>query len=1045
VKPILRFLNVKPEERPLAGRLFLLSFTVGTGRVFAFTAAIPIFLSQWTPADLSYVYMLTALGTIAASAGYLRLGRVLSPRLLIVANLGFVVVVTLLLRLALAWPDVRWAAMALAVWAFVLLIVTNLAFWAAATKVVDIRQGKRLFALVGTGDVVAYAVGGFVAGQLADRIGTANLLLISAAGIGLALVTFADLARLHRERFAAVPAQPAAASQKKQISWSSPYLRLMIGYFVLSGAVFVFLDNAFNFVAKARYPVEADLVAFIGAYQAVTALINFAFRTFGAGRLSARFGVVAGLLGLPLAVLLGSSVVVVGGALFGATALVFWAMTVTRVGDKVFRGAMGSSLATLYQPLMSRGPAVQATMEGMVDAAAVGLSGFLLLLLGKLAGIGAVGYAAFLIAFCLVWVVIALRLRREYVGVLAGALERRRIGAAQLTMADGDVMALVRKELESPHPENVIYALDLVERFEPKTLRVVLPHLLLNAGPDVRLEILRRIEQQRITRALDAVKRQVTDPANPPALQGEAMRVLCVLSEESIPQAIAALGDDRQEVRKGALVGLLRSGSIEGIIHAGAELLRILDSERVEDRIFAAGVLEDTAIPSFFRQVRRLIKDPDVRVRRAAIRAAAQTGHSQLVPSLVTALSEPELAGSATQALLAIGEPTLPVLLRGFARYEWNRPFRLRVLRIMGLMGGEQAAEQLWSLADLWNREERHAALVALAQCGFVAAGERARRVRKLLRSEVQDAVARFSAIADMAREPSTGLLQAALMHEISQIRHRAFMLLSLIYPDSDALTAWNNYADGDAEKRAYALELMENHLSNELRGLLFPILEDLDLSERLARLGEHFAVARATAAERVAQLLQAREGELGDWTEWCARSVARELRLDVGPEETAATEIVAETLRLKSVELFEEMPEHVVAGLYPKLQPLEPEEGEVVFARGDVGDSLYIVTEGSVRVHDGDVTIATLGENQVFGEFTVLQAAERTASVTAGARTRLLRLAQSDLYDLVSERVQTARSLIQIILRRLEANRAARTAPETRASRLSISLKPLQ
>ena len=1041
---VLRLFNIQPEERGLAGALFLFSFAIGTARVFAFTAAIPIFLSEWTPADLSYVYMLTAVGTVAASAGYLRLGRFLPPRRLIVANLGFVLGLTLLIRVALAL-SARGPAMALAVWAFVLLIVTNLAFWAVATRVVDIRQGKRLFPVVATGDVVAYAVGGFVAGQLAAGIGTANLLLVSAAGIGLALVTFSHLLRVRGERFAAVPVQPAESKQRRQITWSGPYLRLMVGYFFLSGAVFVFVDNAFNFVAKARYPVEAELAAFIGGYQAVTAIVNFLFRSFGAGRLTARFGVVAGLLGLPLAILLGSSVVLVSGVLVGSTLLVFWAMTVTRVGDKVFRGTMASSFATLYQPLMSRGPAVQATTEGIVDATAVGLAGFLLLLLGKLAGIGAVGLAGFLVVLCLAWIAIALLLRREYVSVLAGALHRRRIGAAQLEMADADVMKLVHRELESPHPENVIYALDLVERLEPKTLRVVLPHLLLNAVPDVRLEILRRIEKHRITRAISAVRRQIDDPTNPPEIQGEAMRVACVLSEESIPAGVAALADDRAEVRKGALVGLLRSGSIEGIVHAGAELLRTLESERVEDRVFAARVLEDAAIPSFFRQVRRLINDADVRVRHAGLKAAAKTAHQQVIPSVVKALANRELAGVASDVLVTIGEPALAVLARGLARYEWDRAFRLRVLRIGGLIGGPEAAERIWAVIDLPSREERHAALLALSQCGFVASGERARRVRELLEGEARDAAVRFQAIADIERELAGELLERALMYEITQIRHRTFILLSLLYPESEVLTAWNNYAGGDPEKRAYALELIENHIPSGLRDLLFPMLENVGLVERLARLEQGFPAARSTAAKRVTSLLESPQGEFGDWTLQCARHLAWELGLEAGEREEAAAVLVQQTLRLKSVELFEEMPEHVIAGLYPKLRPLELDEGEVVFTQGDTGDSLYIVTQGSVRVHDGDVTIVTLGENQVFGEFTVLQSAERTASATASAPTRLLRLAQHDLYELVSEQVLIARSLIQIILRRLEANRASRAAQDVRQSRLSISLKPLE
>ena len=153
---------------------------------------------------------------------------------------------------------------------------------------------------------------------------------------------------------------------------------MMMGYFILSAIVFVFLDNAFNYVAQERYSDAAELAKFFGMYSAIAAIVNFLFRTFGAGRMIQKFGLIAGLMGLPAVVLFGSSFVAGAGFLLPALGLVFWLTIMTRLFDKVFRGVQASSIATLYQPLMERGPAIQTTMDGIIDSAALGLAGLAL-------------------------------------------------------------------------------------------------------------------------------------------------------------------------------------------------------------------------------------------------------------------------------------------------------------------------------------------------------------------------------------------------------------------------------------------------------------------------------------------------------------------------------------------------------------------------------------------------------------------------------------------------------------------------------------------
>ena len=965
--------------------------------------------------------MLAAVATMATSAGYLYLGRRLTLRPQILTNLFFALAVTVALRFLLGLSDVRWPVMALAVWFHVLFALTSVAFWGTATQVVDIRQGKRLFPLVTTGDVLAFILGGFFILQVVGVIPTPDLILIGGAGLGLAAFSFVGLCRVRPERFHGGGLAAHVARAPARVSWSGPYLQLMMGYFILSAVVFVFLDNAFNDVAQQRYSDAAQLARFFGTYSAVAAIVNFLFRTFGAGRMIQRFGLIAGLVGLPAAVLLGSTFVAGAGYLLPAVGLVFWLTTMTRLFDKVFRGVQASTIATLYQPLMERGPAIQTTMDGIIDSAAIGVAGVVLLGLHYFFDMGAPELALMLVVLCVVWIGVALGLRGEYVTILGTVLHRRRIKGESLQIVDDNVLGLVQEELASSHPENVLYAVDLLEEAEYPDLEQVLSDLVRHESEDVQTEILRRIERHEVTGALDAVKRIVEGSDGSDALRGEAIRVLGSMSDEIDPAVMEALRDGSPDERRGARVGLLRSGHIEGVVYAGAELLEELNSHSPVDRVFAAQVLRDAAIPSFYRQAIQLLNDPSPQVRAAAVEAAAAMAHPPLWPMVVDALRDRQLAASASEALIAAGEAAIPSLVKGFHRHAGDRHFRLLALRILGLIRGEDVVRHVFPLTGLSDREERRAAFTALVSCGFRPDLDQHDLLAERLRDEARDAAEIFMATENLDGPAEARILQAALTEEVERVRHRIFLLLSLLYPEDDAMTTWDNYSSGIGERQAYALEVVENLVTNEERAWLFPVLEELSPGDRLERLGREWGVAPQGFTPQLINILEA--DALSDWTLLCARQLGSVLSIGDVTISAEDSHLYERTVRLRSVDLFSELSDHALAALAARLEEVNVDADESVFSKGDVGDAMYLVTGGRVRIHDGPTELAQVGEDEVFGEFTVLHSGPRTASVTASEPTQMLRFTQGDLYELIADQVSVARALIQMIVLRLHEN----------------------
>lgn len=77
---------------------------------------------------------------------------------------------------------------------------------------------------------------------------------------------------------------------------------------------------------------------------------------------------------------------------------------------------------------------------------------------------------------------------------------------------------------------------------------------------------------------------------------------------------------------------------------------------------------------------------------------------------------------------------------------------------------------------------------------------------------------------------------------------------------------------------------------------------------------------------------------------------------------------------------------------------------GDVVFNQGDVGDSLFVLAEGTIEILQktatgAPYTVATLTPPAFFGEMSLLDKETRSATVKAAADTTLLRLTNDNLH----------------------------------------------
>jgi AAA family ATP:ADP antiporter len=78
-----------------------------------------------------------------------------------------------------------------------------------------------------------------------------------------------------------------------------------------------------------------------------------------------------------------------------------------------------------------------------------------------------------------------------------------------------------------------------------------------------------------------------------------------------------------------------------------------------------------------------------------------------------------------------------------------------------------------------------------------------------------------------------TSLLRQALADSMDRVRERIMWLLSLVYPANDIRRFWAGSNSTDANKRAHAIEFLDNLLTGEIKRYVFPLFSDAPQEHR--------------------------------------------------------------------------------------------------------------------------------------------------------------------------------------------------------------------
>ena len=129
----------------------------------------------------------------------------------------------------------------------------------------------------------------------------------------------------------------------------------------------------------------------------------------------------------------------------------------------------------------------------------------------------------------------------------------------------------------------------------------------------------------------------------------------------------------------------------------------------------------------------------------------------------------------------------------------------------------------------------------------------------------------------------------------------------------------------------------------------------------------------------------------------------------------------------LRTVPLFAELPDEVLAQIARCATDFEASEGHVLVQPSMAGAGLFIIEEGTVAVEAQGKRI-DLGPGEFFGELALLdEGATHSARVSATSPLRCLAIGRDDFDDLLTSQPRLALTMLKTVARRLAKSTSGR------------------
>ncbi len=723
-----------------------------------------------------------------------------------------------------------------------------LGFWGVFGRLFDLRQSKRIIGGIDTGQLLAAILTFFTIGLGVGALETYNLLIVSALAVLGAMGFLLVIVNKYKLGQATAGYQQSTHVKLKDML-GSKYVVLLAVFISFSIFAYLLVENSYLAALSRQYPIEEEdsLRQFLGWFSGTILILSFIFQTFFNDRIIAEYGLRVALTILPVILgILTIAVIVVGNLagqsdLNGTFVLFFLFVALSKLFITFLRDALENPAFKLYFMTLDNKIRfdIQAKIEGVVVESAKVIVGGLIIALGLLTFFDIIHYYYILIFVIAGWIYLAGQLYAEYRNRIRDKLENQDISVDEMDLVQDAVITSIQHNLNHEKPETALFSFKLLEKINP-----------VYVAPSINT--LMRHDNQ-------AVRDFAQHTMN--AVRGVSV------SDRYILSATTDEGkENRIQLSRTDIDYLLRKGEV-----SKRRLAYLCRSEDAQDRQYGSELIGNLTGADTLSYLIELLQDIDRNVRIAAITAATKRNNPEIINGLISNLSNTSYSNLAKSALFVIGREALPVLDNAFYKAGQDNQTMLRIVQIVGRIGGKTAQEMLWNKIDYPDRLISSQVLESLSETGFKASLTQITRIKFAIEGNISDIAWNIAAYTEVPDNRSYRQLKQAIKEENTHDIWHIYTLLSMLYDAKSIYLIKQNLESGTNEGITYAIELLDVLLAEDLKMKIIPILDEISDLEKIRKLQVYYPRTKLSTQLTLKFLINRDFTQSNRWTKACA------------------------------------------------------------------------------------------------------------------------------------------------------------------------------
>ena len=617
-------------------------------------------------------------------------------------------------------------------------------------------------------------------------------------------------------------------------------------FVALSMVAAFFISFSFLAVVKMKYPDESGFAKFLGVFTGTVMIFTLIIKTFLYSKFLKTYGLRTCLMLSPALLFILTIIAVATGTFTGYTAAAsgfiffFLLIALSRLFSVALKSSMEApSFKVLYQTVSSEiRHHVQSRVDGTVNEISALASGVILLLLGLLSFFKIINFSHVLIIILVGWTYVAYKLYKAYKNNLDESLtsiksEKKnddKVGSTGIaaSLLKGDEVA-----------SKVLFVMNMQEKLQPVAYETLVPYLLHHRLDEIKDYAILQINNRHIYDALDTFK----------DYDKEGLRENYKSVSERLSKELQAGFDNER-------------------------FTTLTRSKIVSDRELAARLLGNSGKTEYANHLKFLLRDFDPRVKVAAIKACARLQNQEMATILSEFLGTANYGRFAFDALISIGEQSLDGLEHLFSKSGNDSILLSRIVRIIGNIGGDKACTSLVHKLGYHDIEVARLSAKMLLKNEFTASSVQYYLVHQALLQNMQIIAWNIAARASLREANAELYLQQAIADELKLCFDHLYTLLSLVFEAKSISHIRQNLEGEGSESVGYAIELLELMISDDIKPILFPIIDDSSDSEKIKLLQEYFPVDKMPMENLLKDIINRDYNYIGLWAKACALNI---------------------------------------------------------------------------------------------------------------------------------------------------------------------------